>query len=275
MFFRALYGEIKANRCLAEQQRADPMFEVQRGPERRPLYTEAYRQIRLTGDLLALPESIRQQLESTYELVGTNNAAIPSWADECLDKDAGQRIDRIIQSSKALEDELPKYIPALQTRHHEAQHEPEEYLLRRYLISQVPTFFFFGLSSILAYRLLALRSSIAMSIGEQVEHILSQLLIPIGGAAIAWAFALFIVGLNYKIPRKLKCAEKKILQWVQRKNEPFYYVASMTVFGITFAAILADMIRTGIGALHLYVLYGVGILLALFLLVYNLVSTRR
>ena len=114
-----------------------------------------------------------------------------------------------------------------------------------------------------------------LQIWERVQNILGQLLIPIGGAAIAWAFALFIVGLNYKIPRKLKWAEKKILQWVQRKNEPFYYIASMTVFGISFAAILADMIRTGIGALHLYVLYGVGILLALFLFVHNLVSTRR
>lgn len=272
--FRALYSEIKANRRLAEAQRADPMFGLRRRPERRPLYTEAYRQIRLTGDLLELSEPIRQQLEFTYELVDTDNEAILSLIRE-LDRDAGRRLDKIIQDSKALEGELPKYIPDLQTGYHEAQHEPEEHLLRRYLIAQVPTFFFFGLSLVLAYRLLALRSSIAISILERVQDILSPLLILFGGAAIAWAFALFIVGLNYKIPRKLKWIEKKILQWVQRKNEPFFYVASMTVFGISFAAIFAGMIRTGIGALHLYVLFGVGILLALFLFVHNLVSVQR
>lgn len=270
--FRALYDEIKRNRHLAEQQQ---MLGMERAPERGSLYTGAYQNIGLAGELLTLPESVRQELESTYELINTNNRKIPTMTDEILDKDVDKRIGNIIKNLKYLEGELPKHISDLETSNHKPQHEPQKDLLRRYIMVQVPTFFFLGLSLILAHALLALRSGTDMSIWGRVQGGFGLMYLPMGVIAILWAFALSTVALNYKIPRKLKRAQEAITEFVERKNEPLYYVASMTVFGTTFGTILANMIQAGISALHFYILYGMGLLLTLILFVYNIRSARH
>lgn len=252
--FRALYGEIKGNRRLAEQQREDPMLEMGRAPERGPLYTEAYQNIRLAGELLTLPESIRQKLEYIYELINMNNRKIPSITDAFLDEDVCKRIDKIIQNLKYLEDELPKHISSLDTRNHKPQHEPQEDLLRRYLMAQVPTFFFFGLLAILAYYL---------------SSPFGWLLLLIGAIAISWAFVLAVVAFDLKMPRKLKRAEEAIIQWVEGKNASLHYavsyIASMVVFAISFTTIFVEMIRADVSALPLYISYGIAMLLTFML----------
>jgi len=258
---------------LAEQQRENPMLDMERAPERGPLYTEAYQNIRLAGELLTLPKSIRQKLEYIYELINMNNRKIPSITDAFLDKDVRKRIDKIIQNLKYLEDALPKHISNLDTSNHKPQHEPQEDLLRRYLMAQVPTFFFFGLLAILAHLLLPSKDNLEMSIWGITQYIFGWFLLPIGPIAILWALVLAVVAFDLKMPRKLKRAEEAIIQWVERKNDvPIYYVAAMVVFGASFATVLVQMLHVGIDVPFFYILYSVGLLLTLILVLYHIYS---
>lgn len=276
---RALYGEIELNRRFAVQlpQQIHNFFYGSKASTERPmlLYISAYQDMRSAGELLTLPESIRQKIEYTYELINLVNHQITAMRKDYYETIIDERITGIIRTLKSLEDELPKHISSLEGSNHEPRHEPQEDLLRRYLVAQAPAFLFFGLSSILAYRLLSLRINPDMSIWERSQAVLGWLLIPIGGIAILWAFVLLMVGLKCKMPRRVKRAEEAIIQFVERRHEPFYYVATMTVFGVSFAAIFANMIRVGIRGWHLYILYGVGALFALLLFLHNIRSSRQ
>ncbi len=270
--FRALYGEIELNRRFAVQlpQQIHNFFYGSKASTERPmlLYISAYQDMRSAGELLTLPESVRQKIEYTYELINTNNRKIFDifTMGDIPDHDAHTRIDKIIQNVKYLEDEIPKHISNLDTSNYELQHEPQEDLLRRYLVAQAPAFLFFGLSSILAYRLLSLRIIPDMPIWERSQAVLGWLLIPIGGIAILWAFVLLMVGLKCKMPRRVKRAEEAIIQFVKGKNAPFHYAtsyaASMLIFGVSFTTIFVEMVRAGISALPLYIIYGIALLLA-------------
>lgn len=108
--FKALYNEIKLNHSIAQEQSKKPDLVF----ERAPLYTEAYQNIRVMGELLTLPAPVRRKLEDMYELINAHNRQVPA-AMEVIPRDRGlsERIDRIIENLKFLEKELPKNIKYL------------------------------------------------------------------------------------------------------------------------------------------------------------------
>ena len=109
-----------------------------------------------------------------------------------------------------------------------------------------------------------------------MQHIVSQSLMPIGIASIAWAIILSIVGLNYKMPRTLKGVREKITGFILvGKNEPIVYVASLVVFGVSFATTWADLSITGIGALHLRIILGIALALIFVFFVDNILRACR
>lgn len=108
--FKALYSEIKLNLSVAQQQTKEPDLVF----ERAPLYAQAYQSVRVTGELLTLPEPVRQRLEGTYELIYTHNRQIPA-AMEIIPRSRGlyERAKKIVENLEFLESELPRHIKYL------------------------------------------------------------------------------------------------------------------------------------------------------------------
>lgn len=108
--FKALFNEIGLNLSIARDQARehDLIF------ERAFLYREAYQNIRVTGELLSLPELIRRRLENTYELINAHNRQIPA-AMEIIPRDRGlkERLEKIIENLVILETEFPKHVKYL------------------------------------------------------------------------------------------------------------------------------------------------------------------
>ena len=104
--FRALLSEIEWNGSLARHLKEDSLKSLMRYT---PLHTEAYQNFRLAGELIGLPEPIRQNLMYVYEMIGTHN-----WEMERgnIDPPGGvyffPRNDEILEKLTFLEKELPK-----------------------------------------------------------------------------------------------------------------------------------------------------------------------
>ena len=176
-----------------------------------------------------------------------------------------------------------KYLPETSTpevleqedqREAKLPHLSREHLLQRYMVSQVPTFFFFGSLSILAHHLIVQRATMVISAGEKVQYAIGWLSLPLGIIAILWAIALLTVGLNLKILSKAKRVEAVITGLIEGDNELFYYIATVTVFGISFASVLVHMKQVGMDDIYIYILFGVACLL-LFSFVYNIYLSAR
>lgn len=109
--FRALLDEIKLNRLLAEHLKSDNLKTLKRYPS---LHTDAYQNLRLTGELLSSPEPVRQTLEYTYEMINTHNYEIQQGK---IDPPYGvyfwPRNDEILKNLNFLEGELPKKVKYL------------------------------------------------------------------------------------------------------------------------------------------------------------------
>lgn len=104
--FRALYSEIKLNHSVAQQRVAGLSLTTGYAP----LYAEAYYNIRVTGELLTVPELVRRELEEAYELISAYNRQIPAVEGITLMEDQGlyKMIEKIMEKLKILKDELPK-----------------------------------------------------------------------------------------------------------------------------------------------------------------------
>jgi hypothetical protein len=109
--FRALLSEVRWNRSLVEHLKDDSLKSLKRYT---PLHTVAYQNFRLTGELLSLPEPIRQNLMYTYEMINTHNLEMehhppipPSGVD------FWPRNDEILEKLNSLEVELRKTVKCL------------------------------------------------------------------------------------------------------------------------------------------------------------------
>lgn len=261
--FRALLDEIKLNLSRAQVIKSRSMKDTVIYPG---LRTEAYDSARLAGVLLSLKEDVREKVHYLYEMIIMHNREISVCSGQ-VGASYDVRLDRVIRNLELLEDELSKKVRGPSKR---SDYEQQDWM-RRYIVSQVPTFFFFGLLSILASYLIVQRATTAISTWDTV---IGCLLLPFGIIVIVWALALLAVGLNLKILSKAKRVKAVVIRWVEGGNELFYYIATVTVFGISLASILAQMIKEGIGALYIYILFGVACLL-LFSFVYNIYLSSR
>jgi len=108
--FKALYSEIGLNRSIAKEQvgKPDLVFDLS------PFYTLAYQNIRATGELLALPRVLRQQLEEAYEMIYAHNRQLPA-AMEILPRNRGfyEGAGKIAKKLESLQKEMPKCIKCL------------------------------------------------------------------------------------------------------------------------------------------------------------------
>lgn len=152
-------------------------------------------------------------------------------------------------------------------------------LLKKQVISHALTYFFFGLLTMLAFLMSPSKGLPAIStsdvwgtIGDIMLWLLAWALAPILVAAMIWSATLFLVSFKWRSVEQLDDARfKRIQTW----NEIFYWPALVTVFGASFASILASMINVGVGERLLLIVYGSGITVLLILLVHHVRSGRR
>lgn len=189
-------------------------------------------------------------------------------------EDALKAITKGVGDKYLPETSTPEVLEQEDQREAKLPHLSREHLLQRYMVSQVPTFFFFGSLSLIAHHLIVQRATAVMSIGEKAQYVLGWLSLPLGIIAILWAIALLAVGLNLKILSKAKRVESVITGLIEGDNELFYYIATVTVFGISFASVLVLMIQVGMDDLYIYILFGVALLL-LMSFVYNIYLSAR
>lgn len=262
--FRALLNEVRLNLPLARMIKSGDSKSLGGCPG---LHTGAYDNMRLAGELLSLEENVREELQYLYEMIIMHNRDISLYGG-LSGLGHTVRLDEIIQRLELLENELAK---KMQKPTKGSNHEQQDWM-RRYIVSQVPTFFFFGSLSILAHHLIMQRITTGMSIWDTV---IGRLLLPFGIIAILWALALLTVGLNLKILSKAKRVEAVVTRLVEGDNELFYYIATVTVFGISFASVLVHMVQAGMDDLYIYILLGVALLLLLSFLYNIYLSARR
>lgn len=262
--FRALLDEVKLNLSRAQVIESRSMKDMVIYPG---LRTEAYDSARLAGVLLRLKEDVREKVHYLYEMIIMHNREI-SVCDGQVGASYDVRLDRVIRNLELLENELSKKVRRPTKR---SDYVKQDWM-RRYIVSQVPTFFFFGSLSILAHHLIVQRTTMVMSIWDTV---IGWLLLPFGIIAILWALALLAVGLNLKILSKSERVEAVVTRLVEGDNELFYYIATVTVFGISFASVLVHMIQAGMDDLYIYILLGVALLLLLSFLYNIYLSARR
>ena len=109
--FRALLGEIQWNRSLAEHLQYDSLKSLKRYTS---LHTTEYQNLRSTGELLSLPEPVRQRLRYTYEMINTHNWEIEQ---DKINPPGGvyfwPRNDEILENLNSLEKELLKAVKCL------------------------------------------------------------------------------------------------------------------------------------------------------------------
>ena len=262
--FRALLDEVKLNLSRAQVIKSRSMKDMVIYPG---LRTEAYDSARLAGVLLSLKEDVREKVHYLYEMIIMHNREISVCSGQ-VGESYNVRLDRVIRNLELLENELSKKVRRPTKRSDYVQQD----WMRRYIVSQVPTFFFFGSLSILAHHLIVQRTTTVMSIWDTV---IGWLLLPFGIIAILWALALLVVGLNLKILSKAKRVEAVITGLIEGDNELFYYIATVTVFGISFASVLVHMIQAGMDDLYIYILLGVALLVLLSFLYNIYLSARR
>lgn len=144
--FRALQNEIELNLSLAQLIKSGGIVDLGGCPE---LYTDAYSSMRLAGELSNLKENIRHELQYTYEMIMRINRTISRNGG--LSGSYSPALDRIITKLELLKNSLAKESQKT-TKTSDCEQRCED-LLQRYIMSQVPLFFTFGLLSIYAYYL--------------------------------------------------------------------------------------------------------------------------
>jgi hypothetical protein len=266
--FRALQNEVKLNLSLAQLIKSGEVEALGGCPE---LHTDAYNNVRLAGELSSLKENVREGLQYIYEIIIMLNRDIS--LNGGLSGAGSMRLGGIIQRLESLENKLAKEVQKPTKR--SATEQQCKDVLQRYIMSQVPLFFTFGLLSIYAYYLPKLGTDANMSRLDCVHVVGQALLRPVGIASIAWAIVLSVVGLNCKMRRPLKGVREKIRGFMEKEDEPIFYVmifyaTSLTVLGVSFATTWADLSRTGIGVLPLGIVYGIGLAFILVLFVDNI-----
>jgi len=109
--FRALLSEVEWNHSLAEHLKDDSLKSLKRYT---PLHTGAYQNFQLSGELLSLPEPVRQNLMYVYEMINTHNWEIEQGK---IAPPGGayfvQRNDEILEKLNFLEVALPKTVKYL------------------------------------------------------------------------------------------------------------------------------------------------------------------
>lgn len=271
--FRALLDEVKLNLSRAQVIKSRSMKDMVIYPG---LRTEAYDSARLAGVLLSLKEDVREKVHYPYEMIIMHNREI-SVASGQVGASYDVRLDRVIRHLELLENELSKKVRRPTKR---SDYEQQD-LLRQYIMSQVPTFLLFGLFSIYAYYLSNAYYLSKLVAGANIskwdwgQHIVGQALVPIGIFSIAWAIILFIVGLSCKMPKPLEGMREKITGFVERKSEPIVYVASITVFGLSFTTAWATLSSTDINRLPLFIIFCIGLALVFGIFVNNMLRARH
>ena len=155
------------------------------------------------------------------------------------------------------EPEIPGFVDSrmLSPRHMEPEQKQKE-IKKPEIQSQALSFFFFGLLAILASNIMQ---------GETILNSLLRTLIIIAGIiSTLWAFTLFTVTIKIDLLNKMNAAK---LQRIRRWSNLFHWPALVTVVGVSFASIWAQMIQAGVSEIHIYIIYGSGLLVFLILLV--------
>ncbi len=155
------------------------------------------------------------------------------------------------------EPEIPGFVDSrmLSPRHMEPEQKQKE-IKKPEIQSQALSFFFFGLLAILASNIMQ---------GETILNSLSRALIFIGGIISAlWAFTLFTVLIKIDLLNNINAAN---LQRIRRWSNLAHWPALVAVVGVSFASIWAQMVQAGISEIHIYIIYGLGLLVFLILLV--------
>jgi hypothetical protein len=109
--FGALLSEVEWNRSLAKHLKDDSLTNLKRHTS---LHTVAYQNLQSEGELLGLPEHIRQNLMYTYEMINTHNWEMeqgkitPPYGVYFV-----QRNNEILEKLTFLQEELPKVVKYL------------------------------------------------------------------------------------------------------------------------------------------------------------------
>jgi len=279
--FRALRSEIELNKLKLETFIEDwSMYYWEKTdycPEAPILFTEAYEALRLSGEILKLPENVRNRLSNTVSLIAIHNLRMSEAGLDYvlvkgeISKTEG-RMNGILKNLRVMENEIGK---GVQKPSKGSDYEQES-LLPRYIMLQVSLFFSFGLLSIYAYYLGELDISANMSIWDWVQYGTRFALVAIGIGSIAWAIILSIVGLNCKVPGILKGVRERITRFIRDgRDRPIVYVVSLAVFATSFITTWGELSSTEIGVVYRDILLGIALALTGVFVVDNIRSARH
>jgi len=135
------------------------------------------------------------------------------------------------------------------------ENKPPDSLMRKFVVSQAPTYFF---ASLLFIQLAGLSEEGGTS-GNY------RLYIAIGFMLLVWAFILCV---------DAWCGQR-IFRRVTQLMELPYWVISISIFVIGLATNLVAVLQTGMGNLYFYIFYSAGLTLLILLLIHFIQSARQ
>jgi hypothetical protein len=141
-----------------------------------------------------------------------------------------------------------------------------EGLRHRYVISQIPVFFAFGLLSLYAYYV-GRSASNAPTTGTPAQ----ALLIVAGISFILWSIVVSLVSLK-RVPKRMY---ERITDFIVSPKEALVYIVSLVVFLISFAVTWLDLVKAGMSFAPLMLLLVVALVLSSFFIIANIRTLRE
>lgn len=178
-------------------------------------------------------------------LIGKPNAA----------KLAHQWLTGLVERAVKAKELLSKWLKELQGESLTKENKTHDNLMRKLVVSQVPTYFFTSL-------LFIQRAGLSQEGGASGSY---RGYIVLGFILLAWAFTLCVDAWR----------GQRIFRKVVQVMELPYWVISTAMFVIGLATNLVAVVQTNIGNLYLYIFYFAGIALLVLMLIHFMQSARQ
>jgi len=171
------------------------------------------------------------------------------------EKLARQRLTGLMEQAAEHKKVLSRWLKELQGESLTKESKLPDNLMRKFVVSQAPTYFF---ASFLFIRL----TGLAQEGGVSGYH---KGCIAVGALLLVWAFILCVDAWR----------GQRVFRKVAEVMELPYWIISVTVFGVGLVTNLVALIQTGIGSLYFYIFYFAGIVLLILMLIHFVQSSRQ
>lgn len=159
------------------------------------------------------------------------------------------------------------------------ENETQGDLQRKYIRSQVSTYFFAGLLTLAALGILCSKTIPSLSIDNAWKIALTLLSVIVFGAivlaSLGWCLVLSLVAARSRILTRMRAVHRRIEEIIAGPNEHYHYFAWLMVALISLAGCFTLMVQANIGASLVISLFILGILLLVYLIWQSVQSFQR